>query len=146
MTRDIHAYIETCWRPGLVEGADGWSSFCGRLWLGQCNTLFDCLAGACGGPAKPLFEPRGVPNDMSWAADGDYLPSWHVPSWLTIEELEMVYAYYQSECKRLYQEDSVSNKPIEAVIAAMKALESDGSTVTRFVFWFGFSVSTNRSS
>lgn len=67
-------------------------------------------------------------------------PDWHSHSWLTTSELEAAInkyeAYYADPNHRSQYRGEKVDPEVRAALAAMKALEADGTLVARFVFWF----------
>lgn len=63
---DIHCYIEY-----KKPDRDGWSDFGGRINPGRLYQMFGALAGVRSRTVN-FLQPRGVPNDMSYASKNDY--------------------------------------------------------------------------
>lgn len=66
---DIHCYIEYRYRE---DSGDGWRSFGGRINPGRSYEIFAALAGVRGPQWANGIKPRGVPNDMGYAANDDW--------------------------------------------------------------------------
>ena len=69
---DIHCYIEHRQRaPYANDYQKSWDSFAGRINPGRWYFLFGRLAGVRGeGP--PVVGPRGIPDDLAYAARDDW--------------------------------------------------------------------------
>ena len=63
---DIHCYIEY-----KSPNTEGWSDFGGRVNPGRNYDLFGKLAGVRRSEVTPVVEPRGLPEDISYAASSD---------------------------------------------------------------------------
>lgn len=93
--------------------------------------LFGLLAGVRG--ESPLFDPRGLPEDMSYAytkAAADSEAWTHSHSWLTLDELRQVRKAY----RRISKAEGFAGYSIDldSWIAVMKKRPHD----TRIIFWF----------
>lgn len=85
-----------------------------------------------------LYYRNPTDDKPTWVSS----PDWHSASWLTTEEYEKAIQIYKDKCMEAYKDDPEYN-PIEegilpeyeAMLAAMKSLESNGM-VSRVVFWF----------
>ena len=100
--------------------------------------LFSVLAGTRG-ECLPLYDPRGLPDDISDKAKKKY-EDWgtdaHTPSWLTTQELEECLSTtikrtedsYRSEMKKWL-------KPYYEIYEKMNTIELQGEPC-RIVFWF----------
>ena len=102
-------------------------------------SLFGALAGTRGS-CVPIYEPRGLPDDISSKALKEY-QSWgkdaHTPSWLTTKELRECLDLTINE---LSKEDDVEEikswlKSYEEIYECMKHREDEGEP-SRIVFWF----------
>lgn len=164
---DIHAYIEF----QEYEDKDGnpmYWNWSGRVWFSRNYWLFELMAGVRGD--NKLYEPRGIPEHLSWMVQDEYTlrpvpssssanegectienahswianglsewvnedhrrithPDWHTPSWLNVAEMEHVYGEY-------LKSRHPSEPRVEAIIAAMKALNQNTPDKSRLVFWF----------
>lgn len=155
---DIHGIIEH-----KLNDKTNWWVWSDKFHLPRDYNLFGYLAGVRrDGP--PVVSPRGIPKDMSTSSEEYWLmisdsgnentvtpeeaekyvrggsryrqdrsgnnrwvsdPDAHTASWLSADELETA----MSCCQHLIDTE------FKAILAAMRALESDGREV-RFVFWF----------
>lgn len=217
---DIHAYIDY----DDFETSDGdkrISCFASDVEIGRNYTLFTLMAGVRYDPRTekdygPMFEPRGIPDDISWRVRSAYHlhvteykewqddegycsperahqwvsqnisewsndehtlithPDWHSASYLYVDELEQIKVKYESikfpesswfqpnpPAKQPIPENATAEElearlfggrewyiqvgelktypipvEIDAIIAAMKALNGDNPKRSRLVFWF----------
>lgn len=106
---------------------------------GKYTTLDRALKWASGKyPSSVLIYRNPTDDKPTWVSH----PDWHSHSWLTTEEYEKAIQIYKDKCRKAHQEDPEYN-PIEeailpeyeAMLAAMKSLESNGMAC-RVVFWF----------
>ena len=151
---DIHCYIEY-----KSPDTDGWSDF-GRINPGRNYDLFGKLAGVRRIEVTPVVEPRGLPEDVAYAASSD--------AWLFVtdtgssegccsrEQAEQWVGwgarYRNSEKEFVSNPDWHSHSWLtpnefaiaiegsgepeyEAILAAMRSFEAGGFQA-RVVFWF----------
>lgn len=106
---------------------------------GKYTTLSQAIKWASGAyPSSTLYYRNPTDDKPTWVS----CPDWHSASWLSTEEYEKAIQIYKDICKKANQENPEYN-PIsdailpeyEAMLAAMKSLESNGK-VCRTVFWF----------
>jgi hypothetical protein len=140
MAQDIHCFVE--YRLNWSSGEPFWNSLsAGPIDLCAGRWVVAALSNVRG---NALIAARGFPADASIAACAVYFepdpdrpqPSytdrprdqyWN-PGWLTRQEVEDALALYEPEPNIL--------PPVRAVVAAMRALESDlGPEAVRLVFW-----------
>jgi hypothetical protein len=75
---DLHCYVEyRSKRPRSAYDRE-WRDFGGRVNPGRNYAAFAALAGVRGPQSRGGVEPRGIPDDMAWAARGDW--------WLYIDD------------------------------------------------------------
>ena len=137
MGTDIHAYIEFTNPEEQIEGEEEEVECLAKVELPRSYELFTAMADVRpdvvaerGETIKP-FQPKGIPLIISWMAEEEYIeedgaicPDWHTPSWLSTDELKI--AYKESQCQLA---------EVEAVIAAMEALDRHRFSA-RLTFWF----------
>lgn len=105
--------------------------------------IFSALAGVNMREIKPLFKPRGLPDDVTNIVYKQYIngkADWHHPSWLTTQEFKECLLYAEQELKAYcqhmgeeYNEDCT--KSYWNVYAYAKDLEDPGEP-SRIIFWF----------
>jgi len=128
---DIHAFIEVP-HYGMINS---WASL---PFLKRDYKLFSLLAGVRNhdNGLQPVVPPRGVPENMAWAAADLYnsdLYIWHTASWLQLHELRQVAKQYRTTEIANYP---LQNHDLNAIIAAMAALDLSERGLSRLVFWF----------
>lgn len=69
---DVHCYLEYRTKNPQSDYQKYWSSFGGRINPGRDYLLFARIAGVRGPKDMAVVQPRGVPSDMGWRAEGDY--------------------------------------------------------------------------
>ena len=137
MGTDIHIYVEN--KHGRKRKS---YHFMGSFDGDRIYGIFEAL-GVDMGVIKPLFEPRGLPGDVTNVVYKEYIDGksdWHHASWLTTQELKECLLYAEQElkayCKRVgheYQEDCT--KSYWKVYAYAKDLEDPGEP-SRIIYWF----------
>ncbi len=119
---DIHGFID-------YPRYQGPRSCVAALHLARNYDLFALLAGVRTRDAMkeyaPVFQPRGLPHDLTeWVAE-QFDEDAHTPSWLTTDEVGHVLKVY----------DAVSPYPrgadTDGLLAMMQALPD-----ARLIFWF----------
>jgi hypothetical protein len=155
---DIHAYVEH-----KNKNYDHWSALSDELSLGRYYGVFGRIAGVrCDGC---LVEPKGIPEDLSWQAEGNY--------WLRVNDTykddddycstEDAMRWIKNGCRVKLKADNTIDRvehpdwhtptwltadeleaclvgiedgaEYKAVLAAMKSLEASNRDV-RLVLWF----------
>ncbi len=107
----------------------------GRKWRHiACMTLdryygtFSAMAGVRERDTHPpLYQPRGIPGDLSWETGWAYnegQEDWHSASWLTTDEVEKVVKSFDEPPHNLV-----------ATLKLMREIETDDAPC-RIVFWF----------
>jgi hypothetical protein len=124
---DIHAYVEY-----RRQGERVWEYHSRALYFRDYQ-LFGLLAGVRG-QGQALYEPRGVPLDMSshtrWEYESGEGTDWHTPSWLNYDEFYNVVTEWWIKTRPF---GSMLNN-VEATLSAMETLKTYGDV--RMVFWF----------
>ena len=100
--------------------------------------LFSVLAGTRG-DCLPLYNPRGLPSDISDMAKKEY-EDWgadaHTPSWLTTQEFKECLSTTIKRSEDSYREEMKKwLKPYYGIYKKMNTIESKGEPC-RIVFWF----------
>lgn len=117
---DIHGpWLETC-------GPHGWWQGFAEFDLPRDYALFARLAGVRSWEGYPkMFDAKGFPPDVHlpirYEFEGPPSVVAHTPSWLDLSEARQAAG------------DSIG---MQAVVAAMEALEKQEGIRTRIVFWF----------
>ena len=101
--------------------------------------LFGALAGARGAIA-PLYEPRGLPNDVSPEVLEEYRlfeGDAHTPSWLNTEEFRRCLDLTITVLSKEEDEENVKTwlQAYEKIYEYMKYCDDEGEP-SRMVFWF----------
>lgn len=102
---DIHAYIEY-----RHDAENYWRSFGGRINPGRDYSMFQRIAGVRG-VADPVAAPRGLPENLGYAAQDDrriYISESEGEGTCTMEQATR----YVQECGCEFITDKESNKPI----------------------------------
>lgn len=138
MATDIHIYVENIYGKKRKE-----YRFMRYFHGDRIYGIFDALAGAYIEEIKPLFKPRGLPEDVSNEVYKEYIDGigdWHHVSWLTTQEFKENLLYAEQElrasCEREgseYPEDCT--KSYWKVYAYAEDLEDPGEP-SRIIFWF----------
>ena len=100
--------------------------------------LFGVLAGTRG-DCLPLYEPRGLPSDISNKTKKEY-EDWgldaHTPSWLATEELMECLNTTINRAEDCYRDEMKKwLKPYYEIYEKMNGIEKKGEQC-RIVFWF----------
>lgn len=100
--------------------------------------LFGILAGTRG-DCRPLYDPRGLPSDISDKAKKEY-EDWgadaHTPSWLTTQELKECLNTAIERTKDSYRDEMEKwLKPYYEIYEKMNEKEAQGEPC-RMIFWF----------
>ena len=100
--------------------------------------LFDVLAGTRG-DCRPLYNPRGLPIDISDKAKKEYEDCGadaHTPSWLTTQELKECLNTAIKRTKDICRDEMKKwLKPYYGIYEKMKEKETRGEPC-RMIFWF----------
>ena len=120
---DIHGHVETrsrncSWNHSMdFDGS-------------RAYEMFAALANVRNNGSIHAFEPKGLPDDISYKTKADY-ELWrydaHSQSWITPDELETAI----KEARKPL--GSYINEDYDALLAYMRAF---GREEVRFVFWF----------
>ena len=120
---DIHGHVETrsrncSWRHSM--DFDGSREY----------EMFAALANVRNNGSIKAFEPKGLPDDISYKTKEDY-ELWrydaHSYSWVTPDELEKAITEARKSLNVYINED------YDALLAYMRSFETEE---VRFVFWF----------
>ena len=139
---DIHTYTEVKYNGEWVLLTQGH--------VRRSYVLFTCMAGVRGDKEDVLFEPRGLPEDISVGTrmfrqyDGSEA---HTFSWLTQDELKQCLVEVERRCKSWYSESiayqEISTEfgylfgnGIEESIGEYTQKQLPELTDVRVVFWF----------
>lgn len=138
MATDIHIFVEN------KHGRKCKSyHFMGSFYGERIYGIFAALAGVNMREIKPLFEPRGLPRDVTIVVYKEYIDGkgdWHHVGWLTTQEFKENILYAEQElkayCERVgheYNEDCT--KTYWKVYAYAEDLDDPGEP-SRIIFWF----------
>ena len=121
---DLNVYVEE-----RIDEYDSWAVGC-SFFPYRDYMLFGLLAGVRG-EEEAIFTPRGLPADKSSFVEAEYGDgsNWHDPSYLSVEELEVIINTYVKLCGHSVGGD------ILAIYGALKGYALD-QMPTRLVFWF----------
>jgi hypothetical protein len=100
--------------------------------------LFSVLAGTRG-ECLPLYDPRGLPDDISDKAKKKY-EDWgtdaHTPSWLTTQEFKECLSTTIKRSEDSYRDEMKKwLEPYYEIYEKMYTIESQGE-LCRMIFWF----------
>ena len=100
--------------------------------------LFSILAGTRG-ECLPLYDPRGLPSDISDKAKKEY-EDWgadaHTPSWLTTQEFKECISTTIKRSEDSYRDEMKKwLEPYYGIYEKMYTIESQGEPC-RMIFWF----------